>query len=86
MCCVRGHELPIDSQLCDYEMGQWWPSRSEPQARPARPEPRAGAEVPGAWGAACAVCPERSRWLQGHLTCLTCPVQSRDPLGCTSLN
>jgi hypothetical protein len=86
MCTLRGHELPIEGQTYEYQMCRSRASGNEGCGTLSRPEPHAGAEVPDAWGAACAICPERSRGLQGQRDCLTCPAQSRDRLRVASLN
>jgi hypothetical protein len=86
MCTLRGHELPIETQSYEYHACQTRNFMKGACGMAARPEPHAGAEIADVWGAACAICPERSRGLQGQRDCLTCPAQSRDRLRAPSLN
>ena len=86
MCTVRRHEVPIEAELFEYDVGQPRHSRNDFRRTHARPSPCAGAEIPCAGGSACSLCQERSRWQYSQQGCVGCQVQSRDPLGFAALN
>ena len=77
MSSFRLHEPLVGLPFDDHRASVPQSTRTATQSNPLRQEPRPGAEYPEVMGAACAGCPQRSRWLSNAEACPRCSKRSR---------